>query len=360
MTARPFPSLLVLVALASHGPACGQEAAGEMVALRIQLAKDAQLRFKQTMSMTQAMKMGEMDMDIRMDSSHEIRVKALEVDPDGTVLLEFRTGVVKGKMESPMMEFEFDSAKKAEETEDNPMSALMGKAMTGLANRTFKVRIGADGEVREVQGAEDVIKSVLSEDMPGLGVMKRMMGEQLSVDGIRHQVQNYFLRLPKDPIAVGATWPNREEMSFSGRRMVTETTQKLTEVGPDELQVSVAGRMELKQTSGEAKKTPPATAKEDEEPDEEAEVAMSILEKMKITDGVVKGTARLSRRDGLPLSDVRTTTYEMTMPPPGGGEDAEEMVLKTTLQLKVERLPDVSEETPEKPAEPPVEKKKEK
>jgi hypothetical protein len=359
MTARPSAALLVLVALVSQGPANAQDAAGEKVQLRVQLPKDAHLRFKQSMSMTQAMKMGEMDMDIKMDSSQEVRVKVLEVDPDGSFLLEVRTGTVKGKMESPMMEFEFDSSKKDEEGENNPMSGMMSKAMTGLANRTFKVKLGADGEVREVQGAEDVVKSVFSEDVPGLGMMKRMMGEQFSVDGIRHQIQGYFLRLPKEPVGVGGAWPTRDEMSLSGQRMVTETNQKVTSVGPEQVEVSLTGKMELKQQPADAKKAPPTEPGKEGEEDEEAaaEAAMAMFEKMKIADAVVKGDARISRKDGLPLSEKKTISYEMTMPSPMGGEDAEEMVLKTSLQFRVERLPDAPEESADKPSDPPPPKK---
>jgi len=340
MKARPGPVLLLLVPFLALGGVAQEPSAGK-VPLRLNAPKDASFRYQFTLTMDTSMKLGEMDLGTRLESTHDMTVRVLEVNPDGSHLLGFQTGTVRGRMKMPVMgDVEFDSSRKDQEEGENPLAQLLTKALTRLSGRGYRIKASSAGEVLEVQGIEKLMDDSLG-DLPGADMVKRMMGDQFSEEGIRHTAESFLSHLPKAPVAVGSSWTSREAMPLSGRALVTELTHTLAKADPKAAEIEFRGSPEVKPAPWKTR--PAAKPKEGEE---EGDAMATAVEKMDVKNGMMKGTLQVSRQDGLPLRETCEMAYDTIMPNPMGGAA---MTAKNVVTMRIERL----EGTPaSKPAAP--------
>lgn len=338
MSHRPFvltASLLLLLAgsfdaAAQEGgaaPPAAPQAAGEKIQLAVRSEKGARLGFEMSMDMQQTMNMGGMEVPTELGLNQTWVETCKDVDAAGVATLHTQFVRVHGNFSNPMMgEFPFDSDKADEggaADEGNPMAAMgaqLTKAFTQMATMEIESKVGADGttisakmltgDAAMQQGAED-----MSKQMGGLG------------------------KLPKDPVGVGDSWTNETTVSAGmGMKLLTKVKNTVQSIDADA--VTVKQEAEISKL--------PADASASDDPQQAAMAQM--MANMTLSGGEMKGTARVSRKDGKVLGSESTMKFKLADESGGTG-----MALEQTMKMKLTRLdkiPERAKKAEPKPAEP--------
>ncbi|MBL7739961.1 MAG: hypothetical protein JNK14_12150 [Chitinophagaceae bacterium] len=116
------------------------------------------------------------------------------------------------------MEIDVDTDKPApaltpEEMEENPMS-MMNRMFSGIAGKSFVMKVDQEGKVTEVSGFREIIQSMV--DSVGIGEeMKQMMtaslNDQFNDQSLKDQFAQVFTIFPNKEVKVGDSW----EKSYS-------------------------------------------------------------------------------------------------------------------------------------------------
>jgi hypothetical protein len=160
-------------------------------------------------------------------------------------------------------------------------------ALCAFAGRTYPLRIGRDGEITELQGAEEALAAA-KQTATGLG--KQILGGQVDAGSLRSLAQSLIGRLPPQPVAQGEKWRREKKDGFRGTPMLTRTDYTLGRCDGDRIELLVAGSI----TTPEAK-----------------------AGQLRLREGKVTG-GDLLERSGLVLSATRKTATVSEGPSPVG------------------------------------------
>jgi len=222
MTMRTFlVPLLAAAVLGNVGDAYAQ------VALKLKFTKGQTITYdvQQDMKMTQGI-MGQ-TIDSVVKQTMEFTQTVEEVLPDGSAKLKTKFGRVKMKLSGPV-EIEVDSAA-AKDGAENPVGKVLFDVVKTLSKLEFTATQRPDGEASDIKVPDEIVKEL--RDLPGSAKMADLFTEQ----GIKQLCQNSFT-LPKDPVAVGATWNQKMTVKLPFGTMKAE--MKMTYQGPE----TIAGK----------------------------------------------------------------------------------------------------------------------
>jgi hypothetical protein len=319
MRFSPSPLLLVLLAAPFAAPLTAQGAEQD---LRLALKKGASVWLVQETRSEQAIDMGGQAMETGNSTTYTMHLTVKEIDDKGLFVVEAKIARVAGSLAMGMMgDVEFDSIdQKADAPADDagddmggmgmPDFDAIGRAMTSLAGHTFVGKVNAHGKVESLDGIDKALEAARKK----AGRMgAQMLGGQLNDKAMERLVEGAFGTLPEKPIAVGGSWENSDTGKSKGLNVNHKLKLTLTKLDAESFEVTAAGTIE-KPANTDA---PAAGADEGEE----SAMAREMLAKMKIENGKLAGTSKVSRQDGFLLESTSTMTMDMVMPSPMGSGD---------------------------------------
>ena len=126
------------------------------------------------------------------------------------------------------VEMSYDSADKAEKTDEKNPLAVLG----GLVDAAIDVTLDADGKVTKVKGMNEIWDKMAQDNPAAAGQMKKSMGEKM----LTEQLSQSARQLPTKPVAVGDSWDysQKQDLPMGGTLdMKTTCTLKKIEQSGD-------------------------------------------------------------------------------------------------------------------------------
>lgn len=163
-------------------------------------------------SISQEVQGQKMDIDQSVKVGFDLDV--IKVDPAGDAKVRVTYKRTAFKMSSPMIgTFEYDSKNPPDEV---PPVAV---GYAALVDKSFSMIITPAGNVRKVEGLSDLFDAVMKEIKipPEAEAMKKQivdgMKKQFGDEAITEMLNRTFDILPKDSIAIGASWEKTVKLS---------------------------------------------------------------------------------------------------------------------------------------------------
>jgi hypothetical protein len=292
--------------------------------LRINAKKGATAWFKHESKMEQSIDMGGQQMDMGNSVTYTLQVSVKEIDDKGMIVLETKIARIAGAMTIPMMgDVEFDSldqkaGEAAAEEEDGGMGMpnfdAIGVAMSSLSGTTFIARLDPYGKITSMDNLEKTLETA-REKAGRMGA--QMLAAQLNAKNFERLAESAFGPRPDKAMAVGGTWERNEDGKSSS--MPIQNKMKMTLAKHDDEAFVVTATGTVEKTAGEVK-VDAGEGKADDGDDEADAQTKEMLAKMEIKNGKLSGSAKVSRTDSFLLESKSTTTMDLLMPSPMGGE----------------------------------------
>lgn len=148
----------------------------------------------------------------------EYTYKVIQIENDGSYLMEQNIVAVKVQMDSDFMNLKYNSRK------DDTVPAGL-EYLANTLNVPIRFLMSNSGEILEVVDAENYIKNIQDALANVEGMMQQMSSgmasQTASIEGIKLQIANLFFKYPGGKVKVGDTW---EDVSQS-RQMVSFTNK---------------------------------------------------------------------------------------------------------------------------------------
>tara|TARA_R110002072_G_scaffold25443_6_gene85200 strand:- start:155630 stop:156916 length:1287 start_codon:yes stop_codon:yes gene_type:complete len=282
-------SLFVAVALSLNAAATAQAKDQELFDLRSKTPKGTTAWFVESTLYKQKIQTGqnEIHVDMQMDRTFGITIK--QVDAKGNRIVEIEVARLTGWtkfQDGPKQVYD------SEKSEMKPAVTFIQRMMASVGNR-YVARIDANGKLAGSMA----------------GVAHEMQGKDPKVSmktwELADLAETAFGRTPTKPIPIGGTW-NFVQRGTDELAVARHATMKLAKVTEEAFEMSFIGTVE----KGE-QRSPPAAENDDPESIEAQTARMN--KEMKISDGKLTGTQKLSRRDGLVLETESTATFDMDL-----------------------------------------------
>ncbi len=338
MTLRTFLPLLLATPLFCQGE----------VDLRTTAKKGASVWLLQEMKMDQTIDMGGQQMESGQHVTRTVHLTVKDVDDKGNLIVEAKLARVHGSITMPMGmgDADFDSAKPAEGADggedDGPgaMSGMMTKSMMAGAGKSFTAKVGTNGKVVELVDTKDILA-----DAAGGG---GMTGPGLTEDTLREIAEAAFGALPEKPTAQGGKWSKSTEQGGGRMPFTSKLELTLAKLDAESFEVTATGTVEK----------PAADAKDAKEGGDDNPAA-EMMKSMKISNGKVTGTEKVSRQDGFVLESSTVMTMDVEMDTQMGSMQMGMKSTKTTKRTTADAAMPKKAEKVEAPKTGPDAKKEE-
>lgn len=195
-----FRQISVLTAaLLAHGFAA-QALAGDTVLLKPKFNKGEKGYVEVDRNITQKMSGPMGNMEFKMEQLYLVARQVKDVS-DGAADLEMKFERAMQSFDSPMMDGLFDT----DDPDNEDASAQIGTLLKPLVGMGFKMKIGADGEVKKVSGMS-AIREKLEEEGAGSPLTGQMAGEFTDDRAKREWGDTLFALYPNKEVKPGDTW----------------------------------------------------------------------------------------------------------------------------------------------------------
>src|SRR5262245_6829431 len=191
--------------------AVAAEMAGPKVDLRPKFKQGQQTRFKMTLDTSGKQTGGSEADDLSSKQEIGLLLKVKDTSADGGANLELVYESIKMKMNSGLMNIDFDSSKPAKA--DDPMDAVL-RPIVGL---TLNVKMDKDGNITSVDsgGAGAGPAAQVMQQFTGADVIKNMFGPIMTA------------RKGSGEAAVGESWTNEDVIDGAMAKLKITTTNTL-------------------------------------------------------------------------------------------------------------------------------------
>lgn len=292
-------------------------AQGGELDLRTTAKKGSSVWLAQVQKQEQTIEMMGQEVETSQTITRTIHVKVLE-EEGGNLLVETKIARIHGTMAmpEPMGEVEFDSAATAKDEADEDdmtggMIAQMKKGVLAGAGKSFRAKVTPYGKVVELIGAEELTKQ--KED-----------GPSMNKQDLEQCVESAFGILPTKPIAVGGAWDHADDVGSGRMPMQQKLTLTLTKADAESFEITGAGTVE---------KPADAPAKDEKGEgtgDEMEEMQREMQKNLKLSNGKLTGTCKVSRQDGFVVESTNNVTVDAEM----SGQMEMKMAIKIVTTTK--------------------------
>lgn len=311
MNHRPLSLLPLLLA----APLLAQ---GE-IDLRPTVKKGNSVWLQVEQKLEQVIDMGGQEMEQTQNLTRVLHVEIKDVDDQGNMTVATKIARVHGSMSLPMGmgDIDFDSAAPDDGGDAGGMPGMgnMKEAMLAGAGKSFTAKLNARGQVVEItEGADAILKG----NQGGLNsgnAMDRATLEQI--------VESAFGTLPEKPVAVGSKWQHTEKETSGRMPMEHKVELTLTKADDQAFEVTASGTVEKPEVAG---------AGDEQAGNTQEEMARQMLKTMKVKNGKLSGTTRISRKDGFVLDANNSVSMDVEMEAGPMGDMA--MAMKQTISTK--------------------------
>lgn len=310
-TFRTFLPLLLTAPLFCQGE----------VDLRTTAKKGGSVWLLQEMKMDQTIDMGGQQMETGQHVTRTVHVAVKDADDKGLTVV-IKLARVQGTIIMPMGmgDSEFDSATPDAGGDDDAdptggMASMVKKSMLAGVGKSFTAKVGPNGKVVELVDTKDILDG---NDEGGM-----MGGSGITEDTLREITEAAFGALPEKPTAPGGKWSTTNEQGGGRMPFTSKLELTLAKVDADAFEITAAGTVEKPAADEKAD----GKAKEGEEDNPAAE----MMKGMKISNGKVTGTEKVSRQDGFVLESSTVMTMDVEMDTQMGSMN---MSMKSTKSTK--------------------------
>ncbi len=324
MNYRHQLSLLSLFCLAAPLSAQGE------VDLRTTAKKGASVWLLQEQKQESTIDMGGQEIETSQTTTRTVHVTVKDVDDKGNLVVETKIVRAQGAATMPMGmgDYEFDSATEkpaeagaAEEDEGGfgNMGAMMKKMQMAGVGKSFTAKVSPYGKVVELT---DGVAEIVGDDGAGM-----MMGGGMGKSTLTQMVETAFGVLTDKPVAVGGKWEHKQK-DTDGRMPAEHTVEMtLTKADAEALEITATGTV----TKPESKGDPAAEAGSEEE-----EMARQMMKDMKMKNGKIVGSQKISRVDGFVIEATNTMSMDVEMESPMGEMAMTVKAVNTTKRTTAE------------------------
>ena len=170
---------------------------------------------------------------MQMTISYLMKIKNVTAQQD--MEMDFMYDRLTMEMKSSALDFSYDSdstylpSNGNEEGSDmaQSMRRVYANSMGKMINKPIQVTIDAAGQVKEVKGYQELVKSI-QDSIAAEG--KQAANEMMNENQVKQLFQQTFGIFPKKPVAIGEEWTNQVNMTQSGMVMKYDNTYKLVEI----------------------------------------------------------------------------------------------------------------------------------
>lgn len=221
---RLLPLLLLAAALAAQDKA----------PLRLAPPVGSPLFFRYAFDRTQTTEVKGQELVFGLRYTHLLKLVVTKVGDDGTAAAELTVLHTKGAATAPGDDGDvaFDSTCPAEDEQG------IGPVVCAFAGHTFALRIGKNGEVQELKGADEVLAEVAKK---ATGRGKQLLAAQITAATLKNAAQTVFGRFPDEPVAIGGSWTREVGDELKGTPMVTKTKTTLRTRSAAGIELAVEG-----------------------------------------------------------------------------------------------------------------------
>lgn len=289
-----------------------QKPQGDKIALRTGAAKDTEVWFKTTSTMSQKIDMGGSEVEVAFNTELIISTKVVGATEDGSLTVEVQIAAIRGMTALPGMgEVEFDSTSK----DGNDDETGLGKAFVAIAGRKLTATVAPHGRVTKLDGAKEAAEAAAGEANPmAAGLVRGVLSEE----SLKVSVQRLFGRLPRNPVAVGESWDGEHEPASGRNPVETKSKCTLAKASADTAEITMAGTV--------TKQAVPAAKDGDKGGNQEA------MKNVKVENGTLKGRFVLSRKDGMVTESSEESAVDLLNVPGPMGEMSVHQTGKATVE----------------------------
>jgi hypothetical protein len=184
--------------------------------------------------------------DIGQTIGFEYSYAVTSHDPDGSAWVDVTYTRALYESETPFATDSYDSA-------DPPGQIPEGaEGFAAVVGTGFSMRIGADGEILEIEGLDEMVDQMLSElDLPDPEMrqaLEQTIRQQYGEQAMKDQLGSLLFDFPEGSLRVGDTWSSMQE-SNAMLPVVAENTYTLVDF--DENTALIEVRSEISTGTGE-------------------------------------------------------------------------------------------------------------
>lgn len=249
-----------------------------------------------------------------------LRWEVIDVSDAGDATVRMTTERVQMKMSSPMANLDVDSASQ------EPSTDPMAKVLTAMVGTSYTVVFGPGGEVKDVQGIDEMRAAIRGTLPPETATMlDQLLDSTLSDESIRSMIQQGFQPFPEGSVGPGDSWEVSATMSLPMMGTMT-TSMTLTF---DHIERRNGSSIAVIHSIGTI-----ATSPDQQAAGPDASMT-SLAAMMEMGDAETIGTMEWDIDRGLLLKNTTSTTMEMTMSMSG-----RQMVLGIIVNMTLELVQD--------------------
>ena len=236
---------LLIIAISILFAGCpASKSSTDAVQLKLNLEKGKTYTYGMKTHMDMNMEMMGQKMNTGFDMDFRYLIVLEKVDSQGNNIIKSTIGDLKVKAEVMGMSMGYDSKEKVDTSHQDAMSASFRKMFGGMVGKSFKVTLAPNGEVKEVEGVNELVTS-MADAMPGSDEEKTKMKDQLSQSFneqlIKQSYGQMFNLYPDKPVKVGDTWNKEVEFAMKGMNNKQEITYKVKEITADNVVLDLKG-----------------------------------------------------------------------------------------------------------------------
>ena len=248
--------------------------------------------------------------------------EVIDVSNAGDATVRMTTERVQMKMRGPMANLDVDSAS------EEPSIEPMAKIFAAMAGTSYTVVFGPGGELKDVQGIDEMRAAIREAVPPETATMlDQMLDSTLSDESIRSMIQQGFQPFPDGSVRPGDSWEVSATMSIP--MMGTMTTS--TALTFDHVERRNGSSIAVIHSTGTIVTSP-------DQQSEGPDAGMTRLAgMMEMGDAETIGTMEWDIDRGLLLKNTTSTTMEMTMSMSG-----RQMVMGVITNMTLELVEDGS------------------
>jgi hypothetical protein len=216
------------------------------VVLQLDLEQGAVYRIRMLTTQDLSQSFEGQTFDIGQTMGFEYTYAVTSHDPDGSAWVDVTYTRALYESETPFATDSYDSA-------DPPGQIPEGaEGFAAVVGTGFSMRIGADGEILEIEGLDEMVDQMLSElDLPDPEMrqaLEQTIRQQYGEQAMKDQLGSLLFDFPEGSLRVGDTWSSMQE-SNAMLPVVAENTYTLVDF--DENTALIEVRSEISTGTGE-------------------------------------------------------------------------------------------------------------
>jgi len=193
-------------------------AESDKIELKLNLQKGQKFGMLVTTDQKIAQTMNGQEMKVSQLMTMGLISEVLDVNEKGIISVKMTYDTMKGKMESPMGVFEFDSTKPEQQDANNPQAQMITGMYKAMVGTEIVMKYNPKGDVVGMEGFDAMMDKMVE----GMGVsdpnmaksMKDMFRKIMSEDKLEQMNNGTMAAFPDGPVGIGDMWYDTMNLNY--------------------------------------------------------------------------------------------------------------------------------------------------